>query len=133
MDNQNILEIKDLSVIYKTDYETVYALNHINLSVKRGKTLGLVGETGAGKTTTARSILHLLPDRTGKVTSGEVLLDGQDVYKKSEKELEKMRGDKVSMIFQDPMSSLNPIMTVGEQIAESIPYHNSQNLSILRT
>ncbi len=129
MDNQNILEIKDLSVIYKTDYETVYALNHINLSVKRGKTLGLVGETGAGKTTTARSILHLLPDRTGKVTSGEVLLDGQDVYKKSEKELEKMRGDKVSMIFQDPMSSLNPIMTVGEQIAESITYHNSQNLS----
>ncbi len=129
MDNQNILEIKDLSVIYKTDYETVYALNHINLSVKRGKTLGLVGETGAGKTTTARSILHLLPDRTGKVTSGQVLLDGQDVYSMSDKELEKMRGDKVSMIFQDPMSSLNPIMTVGEQIAESITYHNTQNLS----
>ena len=129
MDNQNILEINDLSVMYKTDLETVYALNGINLTVKKGKTLGLVGETGAGKTTTARSILHLLPDRTAKITSGQVILDGQDVYAMSEKELEHMRGNKVSMIFQDPMSSLNPIMTIGEQIAESITYHNTEHLT----
>ena len=129
MDNQNILEINDLSVMYKTDLETVYALNGINLTVKKGKTLGLVGETGAGKTTTARSILHLLPDRTAKITSGQVILDGQDVYAMSAKELEHMRGNKVSMIFQDPMSSLNPIMTIGEQIAESITYHNTEHLT----
>ena len=129
MDNQNILEINDLSVMYKTDLETVYALNGINLTVKKGKTLGLVGETGAGKTTTARSILHLLPDRTAKITSGQVILDGQDVYAMNDKELEHMRGNKVSMIFQDPMSSLNPIMTIGEQIAESITYHNTEHLT----
>ena len=130
MENRdNILEIKDLSVIYKTDLETVYALNGINLAVKRGKTLGLIGETGAGKTTTARSIMRLLPERTGKLTSGQVLLDGEDVYEMSEAELQKMRGSKVSMIFQDPMSSLNPIMTIGQQIAESKIYHNDEHLS----
>ena len=127
--HENILEIKDLEVIYKTDLETVYALNGINLTVKRGKTLGLVGETGAGKTTTARSILHLLPDRTGKVVAGQVLVEGKDVYKMTDAELRKIRGDKISMIFQDPMSSLNPIMTVGDQIAESKIYHNHDNLS----
>ena len=127
--NDTILEIKDLEVIYKTDLETVYALNGINLTIKKGKTLGLVGETGAGKTTTARSILHLLPDRTGKVVAGQVLVEGKDVYKMTDAELRKMRGDKISMIFQDPMSSLNPIMTVGDQIAESKIYHNHENLS----
>ena len=130
MENQeNLLEIKDLSVIYKTDLETVYALNGINLEVKRGKTLGLIGETGAGKTTTARSIMRLLPERTGKLTSGQVLLDGENVYEMSEAQLQKMRGSKVSMIFQDPMSSLNPIMTIGQQIAESKIYHNDEHLS----
>ena len=130
MENRdNILEIKDLSVVYKTDLETVYALNGINLTVERGKTLGLIGETGAGKTTTARSIMRLLPERTGKVMGGQVLLDGEDVYAMSEAELQKMRGSKVSMIFQDPMSSLNPIMTIGQQIAESKIYHNDERLS----
>jgi peptide/nickel transport system ATP-binding protein len=95
----------------------------VNIIIKAGKTLGLVGETGAGKTTTALSILNLVPEPQGKILSGEVLLQGRSVLSMSERELEVMRGDKVAMIFQDPMTSLNPVHTVGHQIAESIEIH----------
>ena len=123
-DNANlILEVKDLSVVFETDEETVYAVNGLNFSLERGKTIGLVGETGAGKTTTALSILNLVPDPPGRISSGEIILDGKNVLKMSDRELEDIRGRVVSMIFQDPMTSLNPVMTVGDQIAESIQLH----------
>ena len=122
-DNNNILEIKDLSVIYKTDLETVKAVNGINIAIKRRSTFGLVGETGAGKTTTARSIIRLLP-AVGHVTSGSITFDDKDILNMPEEEMRQYRGDKIAMVFQDPMTSLNPVMSVGDQIAETIKIHN---------
>ena len=124
-----LLKVSDLSIIYKTDLETVYAVNNISFSLKEGETLGLVGETGAGKTTTVLGILGLLPERTGKITSGSILFDGQDMVKLKEKELQKIRGRKISMIFQDPMTALNPVLTVGSQIAEALYLHNTEKLT----
>lgn len=117
------LEIKDLQVKYKTVDGVVEAVNGIDLSIEKGKTLGLVGETGAGKTTTALSILRLVPDPPGEITGGSITLEGKDLFAYSEKEMETIRGDQVSMIFQDPMTSLNPVITVGDQIAEVIQLH----------
>ena len=119
----NLLEIKDFYVEYKTDDGYVYAVNGVNLSLEKGETLGLVGETGAGKTTTAKSILHLLPDRIGFVRNGSIILDGEDITNASEAHMRTIRGNKVSMIFQDPMTSLNPIIPVGKQIEEAILLH----------
>lgn len=126
---ETVLEIKDLSIIYKSDLETVYAVNDISFSMKKGETLGLVGETGAGKTTTALGIMGLLPQRTARITSGEILLEGTNLKNLSEKEMLRVRGQKVSMIFQDPMTALNPVLTVGEQIGEAFLLHNEKNLS----
>ena len=126
----SLLDIKNLHIVYKTDEETVYAVNGINLSWNRGETLGLVGETGAGKTTTALSILRLLPDRIGQVVAGEINLDGENLLDLTENTMrENIRGKRISMIFQDPMTSLNPTMTVGEQIKEALYYHNTDNKS----
>jgi len=124
MNSDTILEIKNLRVIYQTDLETVEAINGIDLKISKGKTLGLVGETGAGKTTTALSIMRLLPERVGKVLSGEINFAGHELLNLSPLEMRKVRGDKIAMVFQDPMTSLNPVMTVGEQIAEAIILHN---------
>jgi len=124
-----VLNIKDLSIIYKTDLETVYAVNGISFSLKEGETMGLVGETGAGKTTTALGIMKLLPERTARVTGGQILFDGQDINALNEREMLKIRGEKISMIFQDPMTALNPVLTVGEQIGEALYLHNHENLS----
>ena len=121
--SENILEIKDLVVHFETDDGCVRAINGLNFSIGREKTLGLVGETGAGKTTTALSVLNLVPNPPGKIKSGTITLDGKDVLSMSDKELEEMRGNDVAMIFQDPMTALNPVMTVGDQIAESIELH----------
>lgn len=121
--SDNTLEIKNLIIRYISDDETVYAVNGIDITIPRGKTVGLVGETGAGKTTTALSILNLVPEPQGKVISGEVLLEGKDVLKMSPHELHAIRGNQVAIIFQDPMTSLNPIKTVGDQIAEGIRIH----------
>ena len=118
-----LLEIKDLHVQYKTHDGVVYAVNGLNLTLEKGETLGLVGETGAGKTTTALSILRLLPDRIGEIKSGQVLLNGEDISQISEAHMRDIRGNKVSMIFQDPMTSLNPILPVGQQIGEAILLH----------
>ncbi|MCL2812709.1 MAG: ABC transporter ATP-binding protein, partial [Clostridia bacterium] len=98
-------------------------VNGVDITIPSGKTLGLVGETGAGKTTTALSILNLVPEPQGKIVSGEVLLDGKNVLTMTDKQLQAIRGDRVAMIFQDPMTSLNPIQRVGEQIAEGIQLH----------
>ncbi|MGI5970700.1 MAG: ABC transporter ATP-binding protein [Oscillospiraceae bacterium] len=125
----SLLEIKDLKIIYKTDLETVHAVNGISLSLDKGQTLGIVGETGAGKTTTALSILRLLPERTARIISGEILIDGTDILKLPEHDLRKLRGSKVSMIFQDPMTALNPVIRVGDQIAEALILHNEENRS----
>ena len=122
-----LLKIENLSVIYKTDMETVHAVNGIDLSIDKQETLGLVGETGAGKTSTALAILRLLPDRTAKVTSGSIRFQGRDIAEMGEEELRALRGGKISMIFQDPMTSLNPVISVGRQIAEALALHNEDN------
>ena len=121
----NVLEIKDLVVHYETDDGCVEAVNGLSISIGRERTLGLVGEPGAGKTTTALSILNLVPNPPGVIKSGEILVEGKNVLQMSEKELESMRGNDVAMIFQDPMTALNPVMTVGSQIAESIQLHQN--------
>lgn len=126
---EKMLEIKDLSVVYKTDLETVYAVNGVTLSLEKGATLGLVGETGAGKTTLALTLMHLLPERTGKVTSGCITFEGENIVELPEADMRKIRGDKIAMIFQDPMTSLNPVLTVGEQIAEALYVHNDSGRS----
>jgi peptide/nickel transport system ATP-binding protein len=126
---EKMLEIKDLSVIYETDLETVYAVNGVTLSLEKGATLGLVGETGAGKTTLALTLMRLLPERTGKVTSGCITFEGENVVELPEADMRKIRGDKIAMIFQDPMTSLNPVLTVGEQIAEALYVHNDSGRS----
>jgi len=122
----NILEIKDLYTQYETDEDTVYAVNGLSLELEKGKTLGLVGETGAGKTTTCLSILRLLPPKIGFVKKGSIMFDGIDILKLSEEKMRGIRGSDISMIFQDPMSALNPVYTVGQQIAEVLHYHNSK-------
>ncbi len=121
--NNKLLEIKDLHVEYHTDDAKVFAVNGIDLDVYEGETLGLVGETGAGKTTTALSVLKLLPERTGRITGGHVFLDGKDITGYSDADMRAIRGEIVSMIFQDPMTSLNPVLTVGFQIAEVLKLH----------
>ena len=125
--SEKLLEIKDLSVRYTTDGIISRAVNHVNLDLAKGEVLGLVGETGAGKTTTALTILRLLPKYTSEV-DGEVFFEGKDILKLSEKEVRDIRGQKISMIFQDPMTSLNPVYTVGEQIGDVIRFHN-ENMS----
>lgn len=120
---KNILEVKDLVVHYETDDGCVRAVNGISFDIGEKKTLGLVGETGAGKTTTALSILNLVPNPPGIIKNGSITLDGANILEMSTTELEAVRGNDVAMIFQDPMTALNPVMTVGEQIAEAIALH----------
>ncbi len=120
----NLLRIKDLSVIYKTDLETVYAINGVSLSLNKGETLGLVGETGAGKTTLALSLLRLLPERTSKITCGEIMFKDKNILEMSAEEVRSIRGAQIAMIFQDPMTALNPVLTIGQQIGEAIELHS---------
>ncbi len=119
------LEVKDLSVRFTTIDAVVDAVRGVNLKVHKGQTLGLVGETGAGKTTTALSILRLIQDPPGKILSGSVVFEGKDLQKIPESEMESIRGNLISMIFQDPMTSLNPVIPVGDQIAEVIEIHEN--------
>ena len=120
---KTLLEIEDLDVIYQTDLETVHAVNGISFSMKQGETLGLVGETGAGKSTTALSILRLLAENTGKIRKGKILFDGENILDMNKLELQCLRGEKISMIFQDPMTSLDPTMSIGKQIMEGMIWH----------
>ena len=122
--DDKLLEINNLAVEYHTDDAMVYAVNNISLSIKKGETVGLVGETGAGKTTIAKSILRILPNPQAKLVSGEIFFEDEDILAITEKEMRKIRGNKIAMIFQDPMTALNPIETVGYQIAEAIKQHN---------
>ena len=119
------LEIKDLSVVYDTDEGVVYAVNGVSFSMEHGETLGIVGETGAGQTTIARSILRILPEPPAVIRSGEIFFRGENLLEMGETEMRKKRGSEIAMIFQDPMSALNPTLTVGEQISESIRIHQN--------
>ena len=128
MNGKELLRIEDLEIRYETDDGVAYALNGVSLHVKEGETLGLVGETGAGKTTLAKGILRLIQTPPGKIVNGKVYFDGKDILAMSDHDLHQVRGNAISMVFQDPMTSLNPVMTVGDQIEEVIAVHNS-NLS----
>ena len=121
--SDKILEIKNLVVHYVTDKTTVKAVNGISISLERGESLGLVGETGAGKTTTALSIMQLIPDPPGKIVSGEIFYEGRDLVTMEPTQKREIRGNHISMIFQDPMTALNPVLTVGDQIAEVVRLH----------
>lgn len=118
-----LLEIKNLHIHYITEDEVVKAVNGLDLSLNKGDSLGIVGETGAGKTTTALSILQLIPNPPGEIMDGEIIYKGKDLNLMDESEKQKIRGNEISMIFQDPMTALNPVITVGNQIAESILNH----------
>jgi oligopeptide/dipeptide ABC transporter ATP-binding protein len=131
MDNGNtpFLSVRGLKVIYTSRKKIIHAVNNVSFEVKKGETLGLVGETGAGKTTIAKSILRVLPHPPAKVLGGEILLNGKDLMQYTEKEMLKIRGEKVAMIFQDPMTALNPLMTIGDQIIEGLLLHNNYTIS----
>ena len=126
-EKDTILEVKNLHVHYVTDDEEVKAVNGISFSLNRGESLGLVGETGAGKTTTALSIMQLIPDPPGIITEGEILFEGKNLIYNTDAENQKIRGNGISMIFQDPMTALNPIMTVGDQLTEALIRHQKIN------
>ena len=126
---KKVLDVKNLTIQYRTDLETVHAVNGISFSLEKGETLGLVGETGAGKTTTALGIMGLLPERTTVIPEGSIEFEGTDLLKISEQEMQKVRGSQISMIFQDPMTALNPVLPVGKQIGEALFLHNEENLS----
>ena len=126
-DDDVILEVKDLVVQYVVKKQVVEAVNGVSFKLKKGKAIGLVGETGAGKTTTALAMLNLVPDPPGIIKNGKITVCGNDMLSLDAKQLEKIRGKDISMIFQDPMTSLNPVMSVGEQIAESVRLHENLN------
>lgn len=123
MDKNIVLDVKNLHVHYVTDDATAKAVNGIDFQVKEGEALGLVGETGAGKTTTALSIMQLIPDPPGMIVDGEIYFEGKNVILNTDKENQAMRGNGVAMIFQDPMTALNPVMTVGDQLSEVVLNH----------
>ena len=118
-----MLSIENLSIEFHAYKEVVHAVNNIDLQLEEGETLGLVGETGAGKTTTALGIMGLLEKRTSRITSGEIWFKGENLLQKPEKDMFNVRGSQIAMIFQDPMTSLNPLQRVGDQIAEVIELH----------
>lgn len=120
----SFLSVRDLEVIYTSRKKVVQAVNKVSFDMKKGETLALVGETGAGKTTIAKAILGILPNPPAKILGGEVWLDGEELLKMPENKMLDIRGKKIAMIFQDPMTALNPLMTVGEQIMEGLLLHN---------
>ena len=121
----SLLEIKGLTIHYVTRGSVIHAVNNFDMKIDSGKTVGLVGETGAGKTTTALSIMRLIQEPPGKVIGGEILLEGKNLLSASEHDMRKIRSNDISMIFQDPMTALNPIMRIGEQITEVIQQHEN--------
>lgn len=123
MEKENILEIKNLAIEFRLKHTTIHPVRNVNLSVKRGEIRAIVGESGSGKSVTSMAILKLLPELTTVYKSGEILFENQDLLKLSEKELLKIRGNKISMIFQDPMTSLNPFLRISTQLEETIILH----------
>jgi peptide/nickel transport system ATP-binding protein len=125
--NEILLQIENLETHFITDAGTVRAVDNVSLSVRKGETLGIVGESGCGKSVTALSVLRLIPNPPGKIVGGKILLEGRNLLALPENEMRKVRGASISMIFQEPMTSLNPVFTVGDQIAEGVRLH--QHLS----
>lgn len=128
MDNRkNILEIKNMHTYFYTDNGVVKSVDGVDIELKEGSTLGIVGESGSGKSVTALSVMGLLMGTTGKVVDGEIILDGKDITHLSDEERRKIRGNQISMIFQEPMTSLNPVMKIGDQIVEAIRMHQDKS------
>ena len=123
MHNKNLLDIKNLQTHFYVRSYTAKALDNVSLSIQPGQTLGLVGESGCGKSVTAHSIMRLIPDPPGKIEGGEIFFEGQDLLKVTEAGMRKIRGNQISMIFQEPMTSLNPVFSVGDQVGEVIRLH----------
>lgn len=123
MENNNILEIKNMHTYFFTDNGTVKSVDGVDIELRKGSTLGIVGESGSGKSVTVLSLMGLLMGTTGKVVEGEILFEGKDLLKCSDEERREMRGRDISMIFQEPMTSLNPVMKIGDQIMENIMLH----------
>lgn len=124
--SEKILEVKDLVVEFKTDRGTIKAVNGVNFDVYKGKTVGIVGESGSGKSVSALAIMGLIPNPPGRVASGQILFNGKSLVHMEPKEMRKIRGNKIAMIFQEPMTSLNPVFTIGNQIEEVIELHQPQ-------
>ncbi len=122
-----LLEIQNLSTFFYIEEGVVQSVRNVDLTIRRGEPLALVGESGCGKSVTALSILRLIPTPPGKFETGQIVFDGQSIFSKTEKEMEQLRGNDISMIFQEPMTSLNPIFTIGDQIAESIILHQKKS------
>ena len=121
-----LLEVNDLKTYFDTDEGTVKAVDGVSFHIDKGETLGVVGESGSGKSVTSLSAMRLIPQPPGRFAGGEIKFEGQDLLKKSEREMRKIRGNEISMIFQEPMTSLNPVYTVGDQIAEAIVLHQGK-------
>ena len=123
MKNNNLLDIQNLKTYFSVRGQTAKAVDDINLTIQAGQTLGLVGESGCGKSVTAHSIIQLIPDPPGKIMGGKIFFEGDNLLEYSEKKMRKIRGNRISMIFQEPMTALNPVFTVGDQVAEVIRLH----------
>ena len=123
-ENKELLEVKNLGITFFTDQGALPAVQEVDFKIYEGETLGVVGESGCGKSMTALSLMQLIPTPPGKITSGEIIYKGEDLLKKSQDEIQQIRGKEISMIFQEPMTSLNPVITVGKQIMESILIHD---------
>lgn len=123
----SLIEVKNLSVEFKTDEAVVKAVQNISFNIPKGKTVGLVGESGSGKSVTALSIIRLIPEPPGSISGGQIFLDKENILKLPEPRMRKIRGNRISMIFQEPMSSLNPVFTVGNQISEALVLHGGMN------
>ena len=121
--NETVLQVEDLRTHFYTRSGVVKAVDGVSFSVAEGETLGIVGESGSGKSMTALSILRMVPIPAGQIVGGKILLRGENLLEKSEKEMRKVRGRRISMILQDPMTSLDPLFTIGEQLAEPIRIH----------
>lgn len=124
-ENKELLKVNNLGITFFTDRGALPAVQEVSFTVHPGETLGVVGESGCGKSMTALSLMQLIPSPPGKITSGEIIYKGEDLLKKSEREIQNIRGKEISMIFQEPMTSLNPVVTVGKQIMEAVLTHEN--------
>ena len=125
--SENLIEVKKLVTQFSGKNGTVTAVDGVSFNIKKGETLGIVGESGCGKSVTSMSILRLIPPQSGKIASGEILFGAKDLTKLSDKEIRQIRGNEIAMIFQDPMTGLNPVMTIGKQLVETITAHSKMD------
>jgi oligopeptide transport system ATP-binding protein len=128
----NLLEVKDLKTEFHTQDGVVHAVNGVSFDVSEGETLGIVGESGCGKSVTMLSIMRLIPVPPGEIVNGQVVFDGRDLLKLDDEEIRQVRGNRIAMIFQDPMTSLNPVLTINQQISEALELHLNMDKSTAR-